>query len=83
MRRAFPGVPVSNTSSFLDSVYGGAAGSSGKVTSTTIEGKDVKVIEGAQTHAAAYLHGSTIVFAYAQTADETVAIITAVIQSSG
>ena len=79
---AFPGVPVSNTSSFLDSVVGGAAGASGKVTSTTIQGKDVKLIEGSQTHVAAYLHGSTIVFAYGQTADETLAIITAVIQAS-
>ena len=79
---AFPGVPVSNTSSFLDSVVGGAAGAGGKVTSTTIQGKDVKLIEGSQTHVAAYLHGSTIVFAYGQTADETLAIITAVIQAS-
>jgi hypothetical protein len=40
------------------------------------------VVEGSTTHIAAYLHGSTIVFAYGQTADESIAIITAVIQAS-
>jgi hypothetical protein len=79
---AFPGVPVSNTSSFLDSVVGGAAGANGKVTSKTIEGQDVRLIEGTGTHVAAYLRGSTIVFAYGQAAAETEAIITAVIQAS-
>jgi hypothetical protein len=76
----FPGVPVLDA--FLDSIAGGAAGPGGKVTSTTIEGHDVKLIEGADTHAAAYLHGSTIVFAYGQAADKALGMITAVIQAT-
>jgi hypothetical protein len=77
---AFPGVPVPG--SFLDSIAASAGGSNAKVTSRTIEGQDVRLIEGTGTNIAAYLHGSTIVFAYGQTADESVAIITAVIQAS-
>jgi hypothetical protein len=77
---AFPGVPVPG--SFLDSMATAAAGSNGKVTSQTINGQDVKLIEGSSTHVAAYAHGSTMVFVYGQSADETVAIVTAVIQAS-
>jgi hypothetical protein len=77
---AFPGVPVPG--SFLDAIAASAGGSNAKVTSRTIEGQDVRVIEGNATNIAAYLHGSTIVFAYGQTVDESVAIITAVIQAS-
>ena len=77
---AFPGVPVPG--SFLDAIAASAGGANAKVTSRTIEGQDVRVIEGNATNIAAYLHGSTIVFAYGQTVDESVAIITAVIQAS-
>jgi hypothetical protein len=80
MAMAFPGVPVPG--SFLDTFAASAGGANATVTSRTIEGQDVKLIEGASTHVAAYAHGSTMVFAYGQTADETVAIITAVIQAS-
>jgi hypothetical protein len=77
---AFPGVPVPG--SFLDAIAASAGGSNAKVTSRTIQGQDVRLIEGTGTNIAAYLHGSTIVFAYGQTADESLAIITAVIQAS-
>ena len=77
---AFPGVPVS--SSFLDSVAGGAAGSGGKVTSTTIQGHDVKLIETTAAHVAGYLHGSIIVFAYTQSQAESIAVLTAVIKAT-
>jgi hypothetical protein len=77
---AFPGVPVPG--SFLDSIATSAGGANAKVTSRTIEGHDVRLVEGAGTNIAAYLHGSTIVFAYGQTADEAVAILTAVIQAT-
>jgi hypothetical protein len=77
---AFPGVPVPG--SFLDSIAGGAAGSSGTVSSTKINGQDVKLIEGPNTHVAAYAHGGTIVFAYGQAAADATGIITAVIQAT-
>jgi hypothetical protein len=77
---AFPGVPVPG--SFLDTFAASAGGTDAKVTSQTIGGQDVKLIEGTSTHAAAYAHGSTMVFVYGQSADETLAIITAVIQAS-
>ena len=77
---AFPGVPVPG--SFLDTFATGAGGPDAKVTSKSINGHDVKLIEGASTHVAAYAHGSTMVFVYGQSADETLAIITAVIQAS-
>jgi hypothetical protein len=77
---AFPGLPVPG--SFLDTFAPSAAGPNGTVTSRNIEGQDVKLIEGSGTHVAAYAHGSTIVFVYGQTADETVAMITAVIQAN-
>jgi hypothetical protein len=77
---AFPGVPVPG--SFLDTFAASAGGADAKVTSRTIGGQDVKLIEGSSTHVAAYAHGSTMVFVYGQTADETLAIVTAVIQAS-
>jgi len=77
---AFPGVPVPG--SFLDTFATGAGGPGAKVTSKSINGHDVKLIEGSSTHVAAYAHGSTMVFVYGQSADETLAIITAVIQAS-
>lgn len=77
---AFPGVPVPGA--FLDTFATSAGGANATVTSRTIEGQDVKVIEGTGTHVAAYAHGSTMVFVYGQTTDETIAIITAVIQAS-
>jgi hypothetical protein len=78
---AFPGVPVPG--SFLDTFAASAGGADAKVTSQTIGGQDVKLIEGTSTHAAAYAHGSTMIFVYGQSADETLAIVTAVIQASG
>jgi hypothetical protein len=77
---AFPGVPVPG--SFLDTFVAGAGGADAKVTSRTIGGQDVKLVDGTATHVAAYAHGSTMVFVYGQSADETVAIITAVIAAS-
>jgi hypothetical protein len=77
---AFPGVPVPG--SFLDTFAASAGGPNATVTSRNINGHDVKLIEGSSTHAAAYAHGSTLVFVYGQSADETVAIVTAVIQAS-
>jgi hypothetical protein len=77
---AFPGVPVPG--SFLDTFAAGAGGPDAKVTSRSINGHDVKLIEGSSAHVAAYAHGSTMVFVYGQSADETLAIITAVIQAS-
>jgi hypothetical protein len=77
---AFPGVPVPG--SFLESFAASAGGTDATVTSRTIGGQDVKLIEGTSTHAAAYAHGSTMVFVYGQSADETLAIVTAVIQAS-
>ena len=76
---AFPGVPVPG---FLDAFAASAGGADAKVTSRTIGGQDVKLIEGTATHVAAYAHGSTMVFVYGQSADETLAIVTAVIQAS-
>ena len=79
---SFNGVPT-DSPTFLDSVAGGAAGSAaGAVTTRTIEGRAVKVVEGTSGTFAMYQHGSTIVMAIGTAKDEAVPVITAVIQAS-
>jgi hypothetical protein len=81
---AFPGIPGTDSPTFLDSVAMGAAGSAqGKTTTRSIDGQDVKIIETAQGAFALYKHGAdTVVMAVGQTTDQAVAIVTAIIQAS-
>jgi hypothetical protein len=79
---AFPGVPL-NSASLLDSIVGGAAGSAGgTMTTRTILGQEVRLVEGTTTSVAGYPHDGTIVLAYGRSLSEAVEIITAVIQAT-
>jgi hypothetical protein len=79
---AFPGVPL-NSAALVDSVVGGAAGSAGgTMTTRTIGGQEVRLVEGPATSIAGYPHEGAIVLAYGRTLSEAVAIITAVIEAS-
>jgi hypothetical protein len=79
---AFPGVPL-NSATLLDSIVSGAAGSAGgTMTTRTILGQEVRLVEGTTTSVAGYPHEGTIVLAYGRSLSEAVAIITAVIQAS-
>lgn len=81
---SFPGIPGTESPTFLDSVALGAAGSAqGKTTSRTIDGQDVRVIETDRGAFALYKHGAdTVVMTVGQTADQAIAIITAIIQAT-
>jgi hypothetical protein len=79
---AFPGVPL-NAASLLDSIVGGAAGSAGgTMTTRTILGQEVRLVEGPTTSIAGYPHEGAIVLAYGRSLSEAVDVITAVIQAS-
>jgi hypothetical protein len=79
---AFPGVPL-NSKVLVDSVVGGAAGSAGgTMTTRTIGGQEVRLVEGTTTSVAGYPHEGTIVLAYGRSLADAVAIITAVIQAT-
>ena len=81
---SFPGIPGTESDTFLDSVANGAAGSSkGKTTSRTIHGHDVRIVEASTGVFALYKHGTdTIVMAVGRTVDQAAAIVTAVIEAS-
>ena len=81
---SFPGIPGTESPTFLDSVALGAAGSAqGKTTSRTIDGQDVRVVETDRGSFALYKHGAdTVVMTVGQTTDQAVAIMTAIIEAT-
>jgi hypothetical protein len=81
---AFPGIPGTDSPTFLDSIATGAAGSAnGKTTSRTIDGQDVRVIETASGGFALYKHGTdTVIMSVGATPDKAVAVITAIIKAT-
>jgi hypothetical protein len=79
---AFPGVPL-DSAALVDSVVGGAAGKAGgTMTTRTIGGQQVRLVEGPTTSIAGYPRAGTIVLAYGRSLSEAVGIITAVIDAS-
>ena len=84
MAMTIDGVQGVNPATFLDLVAQGAAGSAqGSVTSRTIEGRQVRLIDSGSGGIAMYVRDDgTIVFAYARAAEDSAGVITAIIQGT-
>ncbi|HEX8026695.1 MAG TPA: hypothetical protein VF484_10855 [Candidatus Limnocylindrales bacterium] len=76
-----PGVPITGAG-FLDSVAGGAAGTTGTIEKTTIGGKDVRVVTSGANVNMLVILGDRVLFVGGATRDIDTAVVTALVSAN-
>ena len=77
-----PGIPITGPG-FLDSVAGGAAGTTGQITKQTVLGQTVEIVTAGTEVNMVFILGDRVLFIGGAQQDVELAVITALIQANG